>query len=62
MHFLPLQDIDELHLLLESLHKLISLLLKLPVVLHEPFHIAPLPLILTLLGDSGFPQLQFHLF
>ena len=62
MHFLPLQNIDKLHLLLESLHKLISLLLELTVVFNEPLHIAPLALIFALFGNPRLPQLQLHFF
>ena len=61
MHFLSLEDVNELHLLLECLHEFIPLFLQLPIVLHKSLHVPPLTLVFALLRDSGLPQLELHL-
>jgi len=62
MHLLPFEDVDQLHLLLEGLHELISLPLQLPVIFNKLLHVLALSVGSALLDSSSFSQLHLHFF
>ena len=62
MHFLPLQNIDQLHLLFERTQQFVSLPLQLLVLVGHSVQVSPDLLVLRHLVQFGLPQLKLQLF
>jgi hypothetical protein len=61
MHFLPFKHIYQLHLFLESLHKLVPLSFESSILFDKPVHVLPKLVTLASLGHFGISQLCFVL-
>jgi hypothetical protein len=62
VHFLPLQNIDQLHLLFERTQQFVSLPLQLLVLVGHSVQVSPDLLVLRHLVQFGLPQLKLQLF
>jgi len=62
MHFLPFQDVDQLHLFLERLQQLSPLPFNFLVFLLQPVKVSPYLFVLTGLFKPGFSKLQLQFF